>query len=110
VPGKIIEHQGHAAGHAAILLADRGVLIAGDMLSDVLVPMFGRGRSDPMGDYEAALDRLEKAAQHVGVVIPGHGSVAEGPQIAARFAVDRAYLGALRRGEQPADERWGPRG
>src|SRR3954462_7934670 len=37
VPGEIIEHQAHAVGHAAILLADRGVLLAGDMLSDVLI-------------------------------------------------------------------------
>jgi hypothetical protein len=37
VPGEIVEHQAHAAGHAAVLLADRGVLLAGDMLSDVLI-------------------------------------------------------------------------
>src|SRR5215470_7162659 len=35
VPGEIIGHQAHAIGHAAVLLADRGVLLAGDMLSDV---------------------------------------------------------------------------
>ena len=40
VPGEIIEHQAHAVGHAAILLADRGVLLVGDMLSDVLIPLF----------------------------------------------------------------------
>ena len=28
VPGEIIEHQAHAAGHAAVLLANRGVLLA----------------------------------------------------------------------------------
>src|SRR4051794_16584404 len=40
VPGEIIEHQAHVVGHAAIELADRGVLLAGDMLSDVLIPIF----------------------------------------------------------------------
>lgn len=39
VPGEIIEHDAHAVGHAAVLLKDRGVLIAGDMLSDVLIPL-----------------------------------------------------------------------
>ena len=39
VPGAIIEHEAHAVGHAAVLLADRGVLLAGDMLSDVLIPL-----------------------------------------------------------------------
>src|SRR5262245_14583552 len=36
VPGEILAHPAHAVGHAALLLADRGVLVAGDMLSDVL--------------------------------------------------------------------------
>ena len=44
VPGEIIEHQAHAIGHAAVLLADRGVLLAGDMLSDVLIPPLGPRR------------------------------------------------------------------
>ena len=39
VPGEIIEHEAHAIGHVAVLLADRGVLLAGDMLSDVLIPL-----------------------------------------------------------------------
>lgn len=45
VPGEIVEHQGHATGHAAILLADRGVLLAGDMLSEVLVPILNQRSS-----------------------------------------------------------------
>ena len=36
---RIIEHQAHARGHAALLIEERGVLVAGDMLSDVLIPM-----------------------------------------------------------------------
>jgi glyoxylase-like metal-dependent hydrolase (beta-lactamase superfamily II) len=105
VPGEIIEHQAHAIGHAAILLADRGVLLAGDMLSDVLIPLFDARQHDQLGAYETALDRLGEAARHVDVLIPGHGAVAEGPEVAARFADDRAYIDALRRGEEPVDER-----
>ncbi len=37
VAGDIVEHQAHAIGHAVVLLADRGVLLSGDMLSDVLI-------------------------------------------------------------------------
>jgi glyoxylase-like metal-dependent hydrolase (beta-lactamase superfamily II) len=110
VPGEIIEHDAHAVGHAAVLLADRGVLLAGDMLSDVLVPMLDPRRPDQPDAYEAALERLAEAAENVNVLVPGHGSVAVGPEVAARFAVDRAYLEARRRGEEPVDERWGPRG
>lgn len=105
VPGEIVEHQAHAIGHAAILLADRGVLIAGDMLSDVLIPLFDPRQSDQLSAYEAALDRLEEAVSRVDVVVPGHGAVAEGPEVAARLAADRAYLDALRRGDEPVDVR-----
>jgi glyoxylase-like metal-dependent hydrolase (beta-lactamase superfamily II) len=105
VPGEIIEHQAHAVGHAAILLADRGVLLAGDMLSDVLIPLFDARQYGQLDAYETALDRLGEAARHVDVVVPGHGAVAEGPEVAARLAADRAYIDALRRGEEPVDER-----
>jgi glyoxylase-like metal-dependent hydrolase (beta-lactamase superfamily II) len=107
VPGEIVEHQAHAVGHAAILLADRGVLLAGDMLSDVLIPLFDFRQDDQVGAYETALDRLDDAASHVAVVVPGHGAVAEGPEVAAR-AADRAYIDALRRREEPVDARLGP--
>ena len=105
VPGEIIEHQAHAVGHAAILLADRGVLLAGDMLSDVLIPLLDARQDDQVGAYETALDRLGEAARQVDVVVPGHGAVGEGPEIAARLAADRAYIDALRRDAEPADER-----
>ncbi|MBS1679710.1 MAG: MBL fold metallo-hydrolase [Actinobacteria bacterium] len=105
VPGEVIEHRAHAVGHAAILLADRRVLLAGDMLSDVLIPLFDFRQDDQVGAYGAALDRLADAAADVDIVVPGHGAVAAGPQVAARLAADRAYVDALRRGEEPADPR-----
>jgi glyoxylase-like metal-dependent hydrolase (beta-lactamase superfamily II) len=105
VPGEIVEHRAHAVGHAAVLLADRGVLLVGDMLSDVLVPLLDPRQPGQVGAFEAALDRLEEAARHVDVVVPGHGAVARGPEVAARLAADRAYLDALRRGEDPVDAR-----
>src|SRR4051795_19647 len=89
IPGEIVEHPAHAIGHAAVLLADRGVLIAGDMLSDVLIPLLDPRRPDQVSAYTTALDRLEEAAGHVDVVVPGHGAVAQGPEVAARFAADR---------------------
>ncbi|MCX5281622.1 MULTISPECIES: MBL fold metallo-hydrolase [unclassified Streptomyces] len=108
VPGEIIDHRAHAVGHAAILLADRGVLLAGDMLSDVLIPLFDVRQDGQPAAYEAALDRFGEAIGHVDVVVPGHGAVAQGPEVAARLAADRAYVDALRRGEEPVDARLGP--
>jgi glyoxylase-like metal-dependent hydrolase (beta-lactamase superfamily II) len=108
VPGEIIEHQAHAVGHAAVLLADRGVLLAGDMLSDVLIPLLDARRPGQVGAYEMALDRLGEAVRHVDVVVPGHGAVARGPEVTVRVAADHAYVDALRRGEEPVDARLGP--
>jgi len=107
VPGEILEHQAHAIGHAAVLLADRGVLLAGDMLSDVLIPLLDSRRPGQVAAYESALDRLGEAARRVDVLVPGHGAVARGPEVAARLAADRAYIDALRRGGEPADARLG---
>jgi len=105
IPGGLIEHEAHAIGHAAVLLADRGVLIAGDMLSDVLIPLLDFRRDGQVDAYEVALDRLGAAAAKVDVVIPGDGAVAEGPEVAARLAAERAFIDALRRGVEPDDAR-----
>jgi hypothetical protein len=78
------------------------------MLSDILIPLLDARRPDQMGAYETALDRLGQAAGHIDVLVPGHGTVAEGPEVTARLAADQAYIDALRRGEEPVDARLGP--
>ncbi len=106
---RIIEHQAHAVGHAALLIEERGVLVAGDMLSDVLVPLLDlNDTADPIEDHLAGLRQLEDVADDVDVFIPGHGSVAGADQIHARIDQDRAYLHALRDGRDPDDPRIGP--
>jgi glyoxylase-like metal-dependent hydrolase (beta-lactamase superfamily II) len=105
VPGEIIEHRAHAVGHAAVLLADRGVLLAGDMLSDILIPIFDSRQDDQLSAFETAFNRLDDAVREVEVLVPGHGAVAEGPEVAARLAADRGYVDALRRGSEPVDAR-----
>jgi glyoxylase-like metal-dependent hydrolase (beta-lactamase superfamily II) len=102
----VLRHAAHAPGHLA--LAVRGALLAGDMLSPREVPLLDVGHdgearpapADPVGDYRAALDRLEAfaAAHAVEVVVPGHGPVVRGrTALAALLAADRAYLEALER-------------
>src|SRR5262249_15344226 len=106
---RIIEHQAHAPGHAALLIEERGVLVAGDMLSDVLIPMLNlNGPADPIEDYLAALGLLAGAADGVDVLVPGHGSVGEADQVGARIEQDRAYVRALRDAGVPGDPRVGP--
>jgi glyoxylase-like metal-dependent hydrolase (beta-lactamase superfamily II) len=106
---RILEHQAHAPGHAALLIEERGVLVAGDMLSDVLVPMLDvTGAADPIGDYLAALRLLEGVAGDVDVLVPGHGSVGEAEEVRARIDQDRAYVHALRGIQDFSDPRVGP--
>jgi glyoxylase-like metal-dependent hydrolase (beta-lactamase superfamily II) len=106
---RIIEHQAHAPGHAALLIQERGVLIAGDTLSDVLIPLLDfSDAADPIEDYLAALQLLECAADEVDVVVPGHGSVGGADQMHARIDQDRAYVHALVDGQVVSDTRVGP--
>jgi glyoxylase-like metal-dependent hydrolase (beta-lactamase superfamily II) len=103
---RIVEHQAHASGHAALVIEERRVLVAGDMLSDLFMPMFDlSGAADPIGDYLAALDVLEGVAGDVDVVVPGHGSVAD--RVRARIDQDRDYVQAVRDAETPSDPRIG---
>jgi glyoxylase-like metal-dependent hydrolase (beta-lactamase superfamily II) len=106
---RIVEHRAHAPGHAALLIEERGVLVAGDMLSDVLVPMLDvNDAADPIEDYLAALRLLEGVAGDVDVVVPGHGSTGGADQVRARIDQDRAYVHALRDAHMPSDPRVGP--
>ncbi|MGH3383259.1 MAG: MBL fold metallo-hydrolase [Nocardioidaceae bacterium] len=107
---RIIEHPAHAPGHAALLIEERGVLVAGDMLSDLFIPMLDNfnGTNDPIEDYLIGLRLLEGVADDVDVLIPGHGSVGIADQVRARIEQDRAYVHALRDGHAPADPRIGP--
>lgn len=104
---RILEHRAHTAGHAALLIEEPRVLIAGDMLSDVLVPMLDPSAADPIGDHLAALELFESIAAKVDAVIPGHGSVGGADELRARIDRDRAYVLALRDGTEIEDPRIG---
>ncbi len=105
---RILEHQAHAPGHAALLIEERRVLVAGDMLSDILMPFLDLEAANPIEDYLAALRLFESVADDVDAVIPGHGTVGGAEQLRARIKQDRAYVQALLDGGVPDDPRVGP--
>ncbi|MFC8921248.1 MBL fold metallo-hydrolase [Cellulosimicrobium sp. NPDC057127] len=107
---RIVEHPAHAPGHAALLVEERGVLVAGDMLSDLFVPMLDdfEKTADPIEEYLVGLRVLDDVADDVAVLVPGHGSVCGADQVRARIDQDRAYLHALRDGTALDDPRIGP--
>jgi hydroxyacylglutathione hydrolase len=99
----VVTHDGHAPGHSAIFLPDTGTLVAGDMCSDIEIPLLDLTVPDPIGDYRTGLDRL--AALPVRQVVPGHGTVAAEAEFRRRVAADIGYLDELARGADPRDQR-----
>jgi glyoxylase-like metal-dependent hydrolase (beta-lactamase superfamily II) len=104
---RVVEHRAHAPGHAALVIEHADVLVAGDMLSDTLMPFLDLDAEHPLDDHLAALDRFAALAGDVRAVVPGHGSVGDAAALRARIALDRAYVEDLRDGRDSPDPRVG---
>jgi glyoxylase-like metal-dependent hydrolase (beta-lactamase superfamily II) len=100
----VVTHDGHAPGHSAVFLPGTGTLIAGDMLSDVEIPLLDLAEPDPLGDYRTGLQRLA-AIPGVRHIVPGHGSVGDAEEFRRRGAADFAYLDSLAPGQRGDDPR-----
>ncbi|MGC5165858.1 MBL fold metallo-hydrolase [Luteimicrobium sp. DT211] len=103
VPGapELVVHDAHAPGHAAVWLPESRVLLAGDMLSDLELPL--PFAPDDLSAYLEGLDRLAPYVARARVVVPGHGRpTSDG---LARLDADRRYLDALLAGRDPGDPR-----
>lgn len=84
---------GHTTDGMAILAPWAGVLIAGDYLSAIEIPMLNPGGE--VGGYLATLERLRPLLARAEHIVPGHGPVL-GPERAAELVdEDLAYLQAL---------------
>lgn len=103
----VVPYPAHAPGSAALVVTDVGVLVAGDVLSDLEVPLLDLTSADPLGEHARALDRLEATAveHRVQVLVPGHGRVTDAAGLRGRLAADRAYLAAVAGGRTPDDPR-----
>ena len=91
---ELIETGGHTADGMAVLVPWAGVLVCGDHLSPVEIPMLSAGGS--IDAYLATLERLEPAVARADVVVPGHGERLDRERALAILREDRAYLEALR--------------
>jgi glyoxylase-like metal-dependent hydrolase (beta-lactamase superfamily II) len=100
-PVMLLEHDGHCPGHTALWFAERRVLVVGDMLSDVELPL--PHDPDDLAGYLKGLELLAPYVRQAEVLIPGHGSPTDRP--VQRLDADRRYLDALIAGVEPADPR-----
>ena len=101
---QVIVHDGHAPGHGAVFLPGTGVLIAGDMCSDIEIPLLDTVAADPLGDYRTGMERLA-AVPGVRQVVPGHGHIGDAAEFRRRLALDAAYLDAITNGKPTDDPR-----
>jgi glyoxylase-like metal-dependent hydrolase (beta-lactamase superfamily II) len=85
--------DGHTADGMALWLPWASVLVAGDYLSPVEIPMISAGGS--VSAYLATLARLEPLVEQADWVVPGHGGPIDGTRALAILREDRAYLEAL---------------
>jgi hydroxyacylglutathione hydrolase len=100
----VYPHDAHAPGHGAVLLPEAGVLIAGDMLSDLEIPLLDLDAADPFDGYRQGLDLLANVPG-VRLLVPGHGHVGDQAEFRRRVAADRAYLDATQAGADVDDPR-----
>ena len=112
VPGHlgIGEHEmelhpadGHTADGMALWLPWARVLVAGDYLSPVEIPMLHESGSRDA--YLATLRRLEPLVEQAEVIIPGHGEPLDQVRALAILREDRAYLEGLPGGAPPLARR-----
>ncbi len=85
--------DGHTVDGMALWIPWASVLVVGDYLSPVEIPMISEGGS--VSAYLATLRRLEPLVEQAEWVVPGHGGPIDGTRALAILREDRAYLEAL---------------
>jgi glyoxylase-like metal-dependent hydrolase (beta-lactamase superfamily II) len=87
--------EGHTADGTALFARWCGVLVVGDYLSGVEIPMVVS-----LPDYRATLARLSPLVEAAATVVPGHGAPQDRDRALRVLDEDAGYLDALERGEE----------
>ena len=90
---------GHTSDGMALMARFAGVLVCGDYLSDVEIPMLGSGGT--LDAYRSTLAGLACLVEAAGVVVPGHGTPHDRDTALRLLDEDVEYLDALQRGDEP---------
>ena len=97
--------EGHTADGAAYWIPWLEVLVCGDYLSPVEIPMLSAGGS--LEAYRTTLERLQALVEQAAWVVPGQGAPISADRAAEILAQDDAYLAQL--AQDPAGAKLPPR-
>jgi glyoxylase-like metal-dependent hydrolase (beta-lactamase superfamily II) len=89
---------GHTPDGVAFLARWAGLLVCGDYVSDVEIPMISEGGS--VAEYRATLARLAALVEECDTAVPGHGAPHDRERALRILDEDVDYLDALDRGEE----------
>jgi glyoxylase-like metal-dependent hydrolase (beta-lactamase superfamily II) len=90
--------DGHTSDGSAVLARFASLLVCGDYLSDVEIPIISASGS--LADYRATLARLAPLVESVETVVPGHGTPHHRDTALRLLDEDVEYLDALEAGEE----------
>jgi len=90
--------EGHTGDGMAVFAPWLGLLVCGDYLSAVEIPMLGLGAA--AAEYRATLARLAPLVERAETVVVGHGPPSSREGALRLLEEDVGYLDALERGEQ----------
>ena len=96
--------EGHTPDGMAVWIPWARVLVCGDYLSPVELPVLG-DHGGARDAYLATLRRLAPLVEQADSVVPGHGAVLDGVRAQAILREDVAYLEALPGGAPPLARR-----
>jgi glyoxylase-like metal-dependent hydrolase (beta-lactamase superfamily II) len=102
--------DGHTGDGVAYWIPWASVLVCGDYLSPVEIPMISVESGGSLAAYRETLMRFAPLVGRAELVVPGHGAPLKGAQAQAVLAEDVAYLDALLLGCDPAAEVTLPQG
>jgi len=87
------EAGGHAADGTALFAEEHALLLPGDYLCAVEIPLVSRAGSPQA--YLATLDRLAPLVRRADTIVPGHGPPLERRRALELLDLDRRYVAAL---------------
>jgi glyoxylase-like metal-dependent hydrolase (beta-lactamase superfamily II) len=102
---EVVAADGHAADGIALFEPEAGILLAGDYLIEIEIPLISEAGSPEA--YLATLDRLAPLVERAEVVVPGHGPALTRDRARELVDLDRRYVADLEGGplRGPEDHR-----